>query len=66
MTDKEYLDKAIDFIIVLLDGEDYICERLLDIPEECEICVSGCQNLDKFCIYRFLKHYKIKQNDRQR
>ena len=63
MTDKEYLDKALDFIIELIDGDDYICEKLLDIPEEHEICVSTCQNLDKFCVYRFLKYYKLEEND---
>ena len=38
MTDKEYLDKAMAYIIELLDGDDKVCEKLLSIPEEHEIC----------------------------
>jgi hypothetical protein len=58
MTDKEYLDKAIEYIIEFLDGDDKVCEKLLSIPEEHELCALDCKNLDRFCLYRFLKYYK--------
>ena len=58
MTDKEYLDKAIDYILEIDGDNDRICEKLHSIPEEFELCLKDCQNLDKFCVYRFLQHYK--------
>jgi hypothetical protein len=60
ISDKEYLDRAIDFIIDREEENDYICEKLHEIPEEFKICSEDCQNLDHWCILRFLKHYKIK------
>ena len=59
MTDKEYLDRAIIFIVELVDGDPApICDLLTSIPEEAEICAEDCQNLDHFCVLRYLKHYK--------
>ena len=60
LSDKEYLDRAIDFIVDREEENDYICEKLHEIPEEFKICSEDCQNLDHWCILRFLKHYKIK------
>ena len=60
ISDKEYLDRAIDFIVDREEENDYICEKLHEIPEEIKICSEDCQNLDHWCILRFLKHYKIK------
>lgn len=60
ISDKEYLDRAIDFIVDREEENDYICEKLHEIPEEFKICSEDCQNLDHWCILRFLKHYKIK------
>ena len=60
LSDKEYLDRAIDFIIDREEENDYICEKLHEIPEEFKVCSEDCQNLDHWCILRFLKHYKIK------
>jgi len=57
MSDKEYLDKAIDFIVEREEDNDYICEMLHEIPEEHDICAKDCQNLDHFCVLRFLKYY---------
>lgn len=58
MTDSQYLDKALDFIVEQERENDYICTRMLEIPEEYEICVKDCQNLNKICVLRFLKRYK--------
>ena len=39
MTDKEYLDKALDVIVELHeDDPSYFCETLHEIPEENEFC----------------------------
>jgi hypothetical protein len=40
MTDSQYLDKALDFIVEQEKENDYICTRLHEIPEEYEICVG--------------------------
>ncbi len=58
MKDSQYLCNAIDFIVEREEDGDFICEQLHDIPEEFEICASDCQNLNRICILRFLKHYK--------
>lgn len=58
MTDSQYLDKALDFIVEREKSDDYICSELLDIPEECEMCRKDCQNLCRNCVLRFLKYYK--------
>lgn len=60
MTDKEYLDRALDFIVQGIPEEN-ICEELLDIPEEADICERDCQNLDRFCVLRYLKYYNMKE-----
>ena len=52
------LDKALDFIVEREEANDYICEKLLDITEEADICSTTCINLNKGCVRRFLKHYK--------
>ena len=57
MTDKDYLDRALDFIVSGIPEEN-ICEELLDIPEEAEFCSEKCENLNQFCVLRFLEHYK--------
>lgn len=62
MTDSQYLDKALDFIEEREGGDDYICTRLHDIPEEFEICANNCQNLNRICVLRFLKLWKRKTN----
>jgi hypothetical protein len=61
MTDKEYLDLALEYIIDI-DYTDNICETLHNIPEEMDVCARECQNLDRFCILRFLKYYKKNDN----
>lgn len=58
MTDSQYLDKALDFIVEQEKENDYICTRMLEIPEEYEVCVNNCQNLNRICVLRFLKRYK--------
>lgn len=58
MTDKEYLDKALEFIVEREESNDYICEMLHRIPEEFKICSRNCQNLDRLCVLRFLVNYK--------
>lgn len=58
MTDSQYLDKALDFIVEREKDDDYICCALLDIPKEHEICSEDCQNLCRNCVLRFLENYK--------
>lgn len=63
MTDSKYLDVALDFIVEREESDDYICERMHDIPEEFDICASDCQNLDRICVLRYLKTlWKEKNN----
>lgn len=57
MTDSQYLDKALDFIVEQEKENDYICTRMLEIPEEYKVCVNDCQNLGRICVLRFLKRY---------
>ena len=64
MTDTQYLDVALDFIVEREGGDDYICERMYDIPEEYEICARDCQNLDRICVLRFLKELWQRKNDK--
>lgn len=58
MTDSQYLDKALDFIVEQEKEDDYICTRLHEIPEEYDVCENTCRNLNKNCVRRFLKRYK--------
>lgn len=58
MTQKQLLDNAIDYIRSLVQYDDWICEKMLDIPEEAEFCDANCENISKRCVLRFLKHYK--------
>ena len=58
MTDSQYLDKALDFIVEREQADDYICCALHNIPEEFEICANDCKNLCRNCILRFLEHYE--------
>lgn len=55
MTDSQYLAVALDFIVEREGRDDYICERLHDIPEEYKVCARDCQNLDRICVLRYLK-----------
>lgn len=58
LTKSQLLDNAIDYIFSLVEHDDWICNELLDIPKEAEICSATCENISKKCILRFLKHYK--------
>ena len=58
MTDSQYLDKALDFIVEQEQNDDYICEKMLNTQEEAKLCAKDCQGLDRICVLRFLKHYK--------
>jgi len=61
MTDTQYLDKALDFIVEREKDDDYICFELYDIKNEREICAKDCQGQpDRICVLRFLKYYKNK------
>lgn len=57
MTNSQYLDKALDFIVEREERDDYICSELIDIPDETELC-KDCQGFDRICVLRFLKYYK--------
>lgn len=43
MTDSQYLDKALDFIVEQEKENDYICTRMLEIPEEYKVCARSAQ-----------------------
>lgn len=60
MTDTQYLDKALDFIVEREQDDDYICSELLGTQDEEDLCAKDCQWLDRKCVLRFLKHYKKK------
>lgn len=62
LAQSQLLDNAIDYIYSLVQYDDWICVKLLDIPEEAEICDATCENISKKCILRFLKHYKNGKN----
>ena len=66
ITDKELLDRAIDFIVWREEENDYICEELHRIPEEFKLCAEDCQNLDHWCVLRFLMHYKPQEDESER
>ena len=58
MTDSQYLDNALGFIVEREKSDDYICSELHDIQAEKEVCAKDCQGLDRVCVLRFLKYYK--------
>lgn len=58
MTDSQYLDNALDFIVEREEADDYICESLHEIKEEYEVCANDCQNMNRNCVLRFLRHYR--------
>lgn len=62
MSTEQLLSNAVDYIYEVVYGQDWICEALLDIPEEADICEQTCDNLCKDCIKRYLKHYKKEEN----
>ena len=51
------LDKALDFIVEREEADDYICVQMLE-SDEGDYCMDNCQNLNKECVKRFLKHYE--------
>lgn len=61
MTDTQYLDKALDFIVEREQSGDYICCTLHENPEEEEICAKDCKNLCRNCVLRFLENYKKRE-----
>ena len=52
------LGKALDFIVEREKSNDYICEKLLFVHGEAVYCAYNCQNVNKECVIRFLKHYE--------
>lgn len=62
MTDSQYLTNALDFIVEREQDNDYICERLHEIPKEFDICAKDCQNLCRNCVLRFLENYEQIKN----
>lgn len=51
------LDKALNFIVETQEDNDYIYEKMSEL-DEWEYCENNCQNLNKECVIRFLKHYE--------
>jgi len=61
LSDKEYLDRAIDLIIQLTeDDPSFMCEKLHNYKKENRLCAETCENFDHFCVLRYLKYHKIK------
>lgn len=52
------LNKALDFIVETQEENDYICEKMSEYKDEWDYCWNNCQNLQKECVIRFLKHYE--------
>ena len=51
-----FSDVAIDYILELLDGYDYICDTLMSASEkENSVCDKTCKNLCRDCVIRYLK-----------
>lgn len=63
MTTKQLLDNALSYIYELTYQDSWICDKLLEIPEEEKICAAYCQDFCKDCIKRYLKHYKKEENE---
>lgn len=61
LIDNNYLANAVDFILEREQDNDYICERLHEIPKEFEICANDCQNMCRNCVLRFLENYKTEE-----
>ena len=57
LSDSQYLDRALNYIVERERHDDYICEQLSYYPEDNGICKNDCQGLCKICVLRFLKHY---------
>lgn len=55
------LNKALDFILETQKDDDWICEYMLGIPDENRICAATCNNMNRICVKRFLKHFKSKR-----
>ena len=54
MTDKELLNKALDFIVETQEQNDYICE-LMNEESVGDYCEKNCQNLNRQCVTMFLE-----------
>lgn len=55
MTDSQYLDKALEFIVERERNNDYICEVLHKYPETIKMCMDDCQGLCRICVLKFLQ-----------
>ena len=60
MTDKELLNKALDFIVQTQEDGDYICTLMC---ESCvgDYCANNCQNLNRQCVTMFLERIYKKE-----
>ena len=58
LTDSQYLDRALNYIVERERHDDYICEELSYYPEDKDICKNDCQGLCRICVLRFLNHYE--------
>ena len=61
LSDKEYLDRALDFLVYLIEDPSDFCGELHEIPEENDFCAKNCENFDRFCLLRYLKYYTPKK-----
>ena len=54
MTNKELLNKALDFIVETQQDNDLICEQMCE--SVCgDYCANNCQNLNRQCVTMFLE-----------
>ena len=49
MKSKELLDNAVDYIYDIVYGQDWICEALLDIPEEYQRNLKSASRTATIC-----------------
>lgn len=54
---NELLDNALSLLEDVLEDDDYICEKLMDIPEENKYCSENCTEFKRDCILRYLRYY---------
>lgn len=54
---ETFLEKALDFIVEREESNDFICEKLHDIASEFDVCSKNCENLTRYCVLRYLRHY---------
>lgn len=71
MTDSQYLDVALDFIVAKEKDTNFICKTFADwdvvdiIDGKYKyLCQEDCQGLNRICVLRFLKELWQRKNNK--